>query len=73
MIWKMQELFIIPGFLLVRLFQQLLLILGRMNSACVFVRRSQIHRREAGTAPHPSPEVKGLTQSEVAASSGYPA
>lgn len=69
----MQELFIIPGFLLAHLFQQQMLILGGKNSARVFAKHPWIRGREAGTVPHPSPEVKGLSQSEVAVLSGYPA
>lgn len=71
-VWKIQG-SSFQVFFVVRLFQQLLLVLGRKNSARVFAKRSEICRREAGTAPRPSPEVKGLSQSEVAVLSGYPA
>jgi len=69
----MQELLIIPGFLLLRLFRQLTLTLGRKRRARVSADPSPTHRREAGAAPRPSPEVKGLSQSEAAVPSGYPA
>lgn len=69
----MQELFIIPGFILMHPSQLLLLILGRKRGALVFAKHSRICRRETGTVPHPSPDVPALSLGEVAVLAGYPA
>lgn len=73
----MKELFAIPGFLPVHLFQQLVLILGRRSSARVFVELSQSTEGRLAQCPSPlqraevNPGVEGLFYQDILPGTSY--
>lgn len=73
----MQELFVLPSFLPVHLFQQLLLTLGRRSSPRVFVQCSESTEGRLALCPVPlqraevNPKVKGLFYQDILPGTSY--
>lgn len=73
----MQKLFVIPSFLSVHLFQQLVQILGRRSSTRVFVERSETTEGRLALCPVPlqraevNPELKGLFYQDILPGTSY--